>query len=57
LQDISIDGNKLSFYYNADFGGNALKVEFNVALDATIFEGTMTAGRFGSFPVKGNKEP
>jgi hypothetical protein len=57
LQDIALDGNKLSFYYNADFGGNSLKVEFNVAIDVTSFEGTMTAGRFGSFPVKANKEP
>jgi hypothetical protein len=57
LQDIAQDGNKLSFFYNSDFGGNSLKVEFNVALDATSFEGNMTAGRFGSFPVKGNKEP
>jgi imidazolonepropionase-like amidohydrolase len=57
LQDIVIDGNKLSFNYTVEFGGNSLKVEIDVSIDSNTFEGTMTAGRFGSFPIKGSKEP
>lgn len=57
MKDISLDGNKLSFYYTVDFGGNSMKVEISVSVEGSSFDGTMTAGRFGSFPIKGSKEP
>jgi hypothetical protein len=57
MKDIAVSGNSLTFYYNADFGGNSLKVEFSLTIDGNSFEGTMTAGNFGSFPVQGTKEP
>jgi imidazolonepropionase-like amidohydrolase len=57
MKDIVQDGNKLSFYYSIDFGGNSMKVEISITVDGDSFEGTMTAGRFGSFPIKGSKEP
>jgi hypothetical protein len=57
MKDIAVSGTSLSFYYNADFGGSPLKVEFSVTIDGNSFEGTMTAGNFGSFPVQGTKEP
>jgi imidazolonepropionase-like amidohydrolase len=57
MKDISVSGTSLTFYYNADFGGNSLKVEFSLTIDGNSFEGTMTAGNFGSFPVQGTKEP
>jgi hypothetical protein len=57
MKDIAVSGTSLSFYYNADFGGSPLKVEFSVTIDGSSFEGTMTAGNFGSFPVQGTKEP
>jgi len=57
LKDISVDGNKLSFYYITDLGGNSLKVEITVTIDGDSFEGTMAAGQFGSFPIKATKGP
>ncbi len=55
LKDTSVEGNKLSFYYMANVGGNSLKVEIAVSINDDSFEGTMTAGQFGSFPIKGTK--
>jgi hypothetical protein len=55
--DVTVDGNKLSFYYMADFAGNSLKVEIAVTIDSDSFEGTMTAGQFGSFLIKGTRGP
>lgn len=57
MKDIVVSGSSLTFYYTAEFGGNSLKVEFSVTIDGNSFEGTMTAGNFGSFPVQGTKEP
>lgn len=57
MKDVAVSGSSLTFYYNADFGGNSLKVEFSLTVDGNSFEGTMTAGNFGSFPVQGTKEP
>jgi imidazolonepropionase-like amidohydrolase len=57
MKDVVLSGTQLSFYYSTDVGGNTLKIEISVAIDGNSFEGTMTAGRFGSFPVKGTREP
>jgi len=57
LKDIVLEGNSLSFYYEVEFQGETLKVEVAVKLDGKTFEGTMIAGKYGSFPIKGTKQP
>jgi hypothetical protein len=57
LKEVTVEGSKLSFYYMADFGGNSMKVEIAATLDGDSFEGTMTAGQLGSFPIKATKDP
>lgn len=57
LKNISLDGNTLSFSFGFDMGGNALTIEVSVAVDGDAFEGTMSVGTFGSFPMKGTREP
>jgi len=57
LKTVSIDGNSLTFTYTVDVNGNSINVEAAVKVDADTFEGSMTAGQFGSFPMKGTKEP
>jgi hypothetical protein len=57
LVSISLDGNSLSFSYVIDAGGSKVNVGVTVTIDGDNFEGTMTAGQFGNFPIKGTKEP
>jgi len=57
LKDIVLEGNSLSFYYQLEFQGEMLKIEVAVKIDGKTFEGTMIAGKYGSFPVKGTKQP
>jgi hypothetical protein len=57
LQDVTLDGTSLSFYYSISFGSNTFKVEVTATVDGSTFKGTATAGQFGSFPIDGTKDP
>lgn len=57
LKDIVLEGSSLTFYYNVEIAGDVVKIEVAVKIDGSSFEGTMIAGKFGSFPVKGSKVP
>jgi hypothetical protein len=57
LKDISVDKETISFTFPFDAGGETLTIEVTVTFDGDTFEGTITAGPNGSFPVKGTKDP
>ena len=57
IKNVELNGNKLSFTFPYDDSGNALTIEVSVEIDGNNFEGTMTAGPNGSFPVKATKDP
>ena len=57
LRNISVDGSSLSFSYDYAMGGNSLKIDVTVKIDGDSFEGTMTAGQYGSFPIKATRDP
>lgn len=57
LKDIVLEGSNLSFYYEVEFQGEMLKIEVSVKIDGKAFDGSMIAGKYGSFPMKGTKEP
>jgi hypothetical protein len=57
LKNVSVEGNVLSFSYSVEFGSNTLNIDVTVTIDGDTFEGSMTAGRFGSFPMKGTRIP
>lgn len=57
LKSVTLDGNLLSFSYEIDINGTSRKIETSVKIDGDSIEGTMTAGQFGSFPVKGSRDP
>jgi imidazolonepropionase-like amidohydrolase len=57
IKNVSLDGNSLSFSYTTDAGGNSFNVDVSAKVDGDSFEGTMTAGNFGNFPVKASKDP
>jgi hypothetical protein len=56
LSDIVVDGNNISFNYTVNFGQDVL-VEVSIDVDGDTFEGTVSVGTFGSFPMEGSKEP
>ncbi len=55
--DVSLDGNKLTYNYTINFGGNSIKVEVDVTVDGDSFKGNASVGQFGSFPIEGTKNP
>ncbi|UII20677.1 amidohydrolase family protein [Fulvivirga ligni] len=57
ITDVSVDGNTLSFAFTVDTGGETLPITFSVQIDGDTFEGSMTAGSYGSFPVEGERVP
>lgn len=57
LYDVTINGNELSFSFTITTGGTTLTVSVLVTIDGDTFEGTMTAGQYGSFPIEGERTP
>ncbi len=57
LKGATLDGSNLSFNFGFDAGGNSLTIEVSVAIEGDSFEGTMSVGTFGSFPIKGTRDP
>ncbi|MBS1488324.1 MAG: amidohydrolase family protein [Bacteroidetes bacterium] len=57
MKDVALDGNTLSFSFEYSMGGNTMKIDVSVKIDGDAFEGVMTPGKFGSFPMKGTRDP
>ena len=57
IKDVTLDGNKLTFSFDYQMGTNTVKIEVSLTLDGDSFEGSMAVGTFGSFPMKGTKDP
>ena len=57
IKNASLDGSTLTFAFDFDAGGNAMTIDVSVAIDGDTFEGTMNVASFGSFPIKGTKDP
>lgn len=55
IEDVVVDGSTLSFSYSVDMGGQSLPISIEVEIDGDTFEGEMTAGNFGSFPLEGER--
>ncbi|MEQ9592842.1 MAG: amidohydrolase family protein [Cyclobacteriaceae bacterium] len=57
IEEFDLSGNRMAFNYTIDIGGNQLKIEVSVAIDGDTFEGNMTAGQYGTFPMTGVRQP
>lgn len=57
LENISVDGNKISFSFDYQMGSNTVTIEVSLTVEGDSFEGSMAVGTFGSFPMKGTKDP
>ncbi len=55
LDDIVIDGNSVSFTFDLDMNGQMMVLEFDIKLNGESFEGTVSVGEFGTFPISGNR--
>lgn len=55
LNSISLKGNELTFDYSMDIEGQSTTITGTVTLSGETFDGTISAGNFGSFPTKGNR--
>jgi hypothetical protein len=55
LKTISVKGNELSFAYENSFGGNTMEVTAKAIITGDQFDGTMSVGQFGTFPMKGKR--
>jgi len=55
LKDIVVEGNKISFTFDLDMGGQEVELEFDLTVDGETLDGTVTVGEFGTFPVEGSK--
>lgn len=57
LNDISVDGNNLTFSFDVNAGGENITVDVSVEIEGESLNGSMTIGEFGSFPIKGTYTP
>ena len=57
IKNASLDGSTLTFAFDFDAGGNTMTIDVSVGIDGDTFEGTMNVASFGSFPIKGTKDP
>ncbi|MCZ8214965.1 MAG: amidohydrolase, partial [Cyclobacteriaceae bacterium] len=57
IKNVTLDGNKLSFTFDFQMGSNSMTIEVNLVLDGASFDGSMSVGSYGSFPMKGTKDP
>jgi hypothetical protein len=57
LEQVELNGNKLKYSYTTQAEGQSMKVDVEVTIEGDAFKGTAVAGRFGTFPVEGKKDP
>lgn len=57
IKNVTLEGNKLTFTFDYQMGPNAVSIEVSLTIDGDAFEGSMAVGTFGSFPMKGTRDP
>jgi outer membrane receptor for ferrienterochelin and colicin len=53
---VIVDGNKLTFFYTMNFGGNEVTIDCTTIINENEMTGTMNIGTFRSFPIKATRE-
>jgi imidazolonepropionase-like amidohydrolase len=57
LDRITLNGNKLTYSYTVNAGGQSFTVDAQAALEGNIFKGTATRGNQGVFGLEAAKDP
>jgi len=55
IEDVELDGDNLVFDFDVT-EGMTMNVEMDLTFDGETFEGTVTAGQFGTFDMSGNRD-
>jgi hypothetical protein len=55
LRSIVVDKNSVSFTFPYTVEGQDIEIEYDINISGESFDGSVTAGPFGSFPVTGNR--
>ena len=57
LSSVSLKGNELTFAYEANGqGGNKMPIQVKAIITGDAFNGSMTVGQFGTFPINAKRE-
>jgi hypothetical protein len=57
LSSVSLQGNELTFAYEATGqGGNTMPIQVKAIVTGDNFNGSITVGQFGTFPIKAKRE-
>ena len=57
LKSVQVKGNELTFEYDAQGqGGNSMPISVKAVIQEDTFNGSMTVGQFGTFPIKAKRE-
>lgn len=57
LKSVSLKGNELTFDYEmTGQGGNTMPIGVRAIIDGDTFNGNMTVGQFGTFPIRAKRE-
>jgi imidazolonepropionase-like amidohydrolase len=55
LEDLVIDGKTLTATYTVSGRGSSLDIELSIEIDGDTFEGNITLGPYGSYPIEGER--
>ncbi len=55
VKDVKNENNNLKFSYNTDVQGQSIKLKMNLGFTEKKLDGTVSAGTYGTFPVKGSR--
>ena len=55
LEDIVVEGDNVSFTLDFNADGQIVVIEFDLKLHGESFDGTITPGEFGTFPISGQR--
>lgn len=56
LNAVALNGNELTFSYDAGFGGNTMTISVKTIIEGEAMNGSMTVGDFGTFPLKATRD-
>jgi outer membrane receptor protein involved in Fe transport len=55
LTDITVNGNKVIYYYVLNFGGNEVTITVEAVVEGNTMEGNMSIGQFRTIPIKATR--
>ncbi len=55
LEELVIDGKKLTAGFTFAAGGRSLDIDLSIEIDGDTFEGSITYGTYGTFPIEGER--